>query len=53
VVEPGGAIALACLLANRERFEGKTVALTLSGGNIDGDMLQRALHLQAETGHYA
>lgn len=52
VVEPGGAIALACLLQNKDRFEGKTVALTLSGGNIDPDMLQRALALQAEAGTY-
>jgi threonine dehydratase len=52
VVEPGGAIALACLLANRDRFEGKTVVLTLSGGNMDGEMLQRALRLHAETGSY-
>jgi threonine dehydratase len=43
VVEPGGAIALACLLFNRKRFEGTTVVLTLSGGNMDAEMLQQAL----------
>ena len=35
VVEPGGAVALAALLAGRLEARGKTVALTLSGGNVD------------------
>ncbi len=43
VVEPGGAVALAALLAGRLETRGKTVALTLSGGNVDpetyGEML--------------
>lgn len=52
VVEPGGAIALACLLQNRDRFQGKTVVLTFSGGNIDPDMMHRALALQADAGSY-
>lgn len=34
VVEPSGAVSLACLIANRERFKGKTVVLIASGGNI-------------------
>ena len=34
VVEPSGAVTLACLLANRDRFAGKTVVVYLSGGNI-------------------
>ena len=35
VLEPSGACALAALMSNRERFERKRVAVTLSGGNID------------------
>jgi threonine dehydratase len=43
VVEPGGAVALAALLTGRLDARGKTVAIVLSGGNIDGDLLGRAL----------
>jgi threonine dehydratase len=35
VAEPAGAIALAALLHERETMRGKTVALILSGGNVD------------------
>ena len=35
VVEPSGAIALAALLAGRVDVAGKTVAVVLSGGNVD------------------
>jgi threonine dehydratase len=35
VVEPGGAVSLAAILAGKLPFEGKTVAAVLSGGNID------------------
>ena len=35
VVEPSGACALASLFENRDRFRGKRVAVTLSGGNVD------------------
>jgi threonine dehydratase len=43
VIEPGGASSLACALLNREKFRGKTVAIVVSGGNADPDMLKRAL----------
>jgi threonine dehydratase len=43
VVEPGGAVALACLLAGRLDARGRTVALTLSGGNIDDTLLRAIL----------
>jgi threonine dehydratase len=43
VVEPGGAVALAVLLAGRVPVAGRTVVVVLSGGNIEGDMLARAL----------
>lgn len=39
VVEPSGAIGLAAVLANRERFVGRDVGIILSGGNVDLDAL--------------
>lgn len=38
VVEPGGAVALAAVLFGRYDARGKTVALTLSGGNVDREL---------------
>ena len=38
VVEPGGAAALAALLAGRLDTEGKVTAVVLSGGNVDADL---------------
>jgi threonine dehydratase len=35
VLEPSGACALAAVIANRERFQGQRVGVTLSGGNVD------------------
>ena len=35
VVEPSGAVALAAVLQNRERFAGRRVGVVLSGGNLD------------------
>lgn len=35
VIEPSGAVPLAALLANKERFAGKQVGIILSGGNVD------------------
>jgi threonine dehydratase len=43
VVEPGGAVALACILAGRLDVGGRTVAVVLSGGNIDDDLLRDVL----------
>lgn len=37
VVEPGGAVCLAAVLAGRLDLAGRTVAITLSGGNVDAD----------------
>jgi threonine dehydratase len=39
VVEPGGAVALASVLSGKIDARGRTVAVTLSGGNIDDDLL--------------
>jgi len=35
VVEPGGAVTLAAILSGKLACEGKTIAATLSGGNVD------------------
>lgn len=43
VTEGAGAASLAALLANRERFKGKTVGLVVSGGNIDPRVLASIL----------
>jgi threonine dehydratase len=43
VVEPGGAVALAALLAGKFDARGKTVAVTLSGGNVDPGVFARVL----------
>jgi len=44
VVEPGGAAALAAVLSGGFEPRGKSVAIVLSGGNIDPDMLIRCLN---------
>ena len=43
VVEGAGAATLAALLAHRERFEGRTVGLIVSGGNIDLRLLSSVI----------
>jgi threonine dehydratase len=37
VVEPGGAVSLAAVLANRIDCKDKTTAIVLTGGNVDAD----------------
>ena len=39
IIEPSAAVALAAVLANRETFAGKRVAVVFSGGNVDLDRL--------------
>jgi len=43
VVEPGGAIGLAALLAGRIEARGKTIAIVLSGGNVDADLFAKLI----------
>ncbi len=43
VVEPGGAIGLAALLAGRPHVKGKVVVAILSGGNVDPDLFSRII----------
>ena len=45
VVEPGGAVALAAVLAEKTDFEGKTTAVVLSGGNVNLELFSE---IQAE-----
>jgi len=43
VVEPGGAVGLAALLAGKLDVKGKVVAGVLSGGNVDAEMFSRLI----------
>ncbi len=44
VVEPGGVVSLAALLANRAYFAARgPVLVVLTGGNVDADMFARAI----------
>jgi threonine dehydratase len=43
VVEPGGAVALAAVLTGKLDVHGRTVAVMLSGGNIDDALLAELL----------
>ncbi len=45
ITEPGGAVALAAALTNKIDLAGKSTLIVLSGGNIDNDLLQKALSL--------
>ena len=43
VVEPGGAIGLAALLAGKVDIKGKVVIAVLSGGNVDPELFNRLI----------
>jgi threonine dehydratase len=43
VVEPGGAIGLAALLAGRPNVKGRVVVAILSGGNVDAELFSRII----------
>ena len=43
VVEPGGAVALAAVLARHVDVAGKTAVVVLSGGNVDAEMFARVI----------
>ena len=43
VVEPGGAVALAAVLAGKVPAAGRTVGVVISGGNVDPAVFARAL----------
>jgi threonine dehydratase len=43
VIEPGGAVALAAVLSGKLALEGRTVAVVLSGGNVDPALFADAI----------
>jgi threonine dehydratase len=43
VVEPGGVVGLAALLAGRIDARGKTIVIVLSGGNVDSELYSRLI----------
>jgi threonine dehydratase len=45
VAEPGGAVGLAAVLAGRHEARGRTVAIVLSGANVDPDIYAACLKL--------
>lgn len=44
VVEGAGAVALAALIEQKERFKGKKIVLVVSGGNIDFTLIDRIIN---------
>jgi len=53
LVEPGGAAGLAALLAGRVDARDKTIAVVLSGGNVEfGQVAEMVERLGASTGHH-
>jgi threonine dehydratase len=44
VVEGAGAVPLAALIEQKERFEDKRIVLVVSGGNIDFTLIDRIIH---------
>jgi threonine dehydratase len=47
VVEPGGAVCLAAVLAGKLDVAGRVVAMTLSGGNVDSELFRAVLNEDA------
>src|SRR3546814_20392355 len=43
VVEPGGAVCLAAVLAGKAEAAGRVTGLTLSGGNVDAELYRAIL----------
>lgn len=43
VVEPGGAVALAAMLQAGKRWRGETIAVIISGGNVDPELFSRVI----------
>ena len=48
VLEPGGAVSLAAILAGKLPLGGKTVAAVLSGGNIDPTLFAEIIQEQRQ-----
>lgn len=43
VAEPSGAVGVAALLENPQYFEGKNIAIVISGGNLDKELMQKII----------
>lgn len=43
VSEPSGAVGVAALLENPQYFEGKNVAIVVTGGNLDKELMQKII----------
>lgn len=44
VVEGAGAVGLATMIDNKDRFRGKRIVIVVSGGNIDFTLIDRIIH---------
>ena len=44
IVEGASATTVAAVMDDRERVAGKNIALVMSGGNIDGDLMVKLLN---------
>ncbi len=44
IAEPSGAVGLAAILEHQERFRGRRVAVILSGGNANPEVVSRAMN---------
>ena len=51
VTEPGGAAALAAALQQRIDTSGRTIVVVATGGNVDADLLSRALMIDGSGSH--
>lgn len=43
LIEPSSAVTIAAELFHKKKIGGKNIALVISGGNIDGDMIKKAI----------
>ncbi|NLN49417.1 MAG: pyridoxal-phosphate dependent enzyme, partial [Clostridiales bacterium] len=43
VAEPAGAIGVGAVISNPEYFEGKNIAIVISGGNLDARLMKEIL----------
>jgi threonine dehydratase len=43
VVEGAGAVGVAAIMENKERFRGRRVGVVISGGNLDTELMRRAI----------
>jgi threonine dehydratase len=43
VIEPGGSVALAAVLAGKVETKGRTIVAVISGGNVDSGVFARVL----------